>query len=126
MLTSEEYRVLASFRTKPQQSLRHWEPQHEWLVERGFLHISHWAPVTTFVFTPEGLHALEKFEDQRDREAEQQRQQDLQRAQRIQDRKQERRDKWLIAVLSACGGTVLTLLIEHFQVILSFLSSLFH
>lgn len=44
---------------------------------------------------------------------------------RIQERKQDRRDKWLISIFSACGGSVFTLCIEHFKEITVFFAELF-
>ena len=75
--------------------------------------------------TPAGRIALEAFEEQRKRDAEKKRQDDLDRAQRITDRKKERRDKWLICLVSTCGGSILTLLIEHFDEIVAAVVSLF-
>ncbi len=49
-----------------------------------------------------------------------------QKIERIQERKQDRRDKWLISILSACCGSILTLCAEHFDKIAIFLRQLFH
>lgn len=49
-----------------------------------------------------------------------------QEIQRIKERKQERRDKWLIAIFSTCFGYVLRLCIEHSQIISVFFRNLFH
>ena len=49
-----------------------------------------------------------------------------QEIQRIKERKQERRDKWFIAIFSTCFGYVLRLCVENAQVISVFFRNLFH
>lgn len=72
-----------------------------------------------------GRAALEAEEKQREQAAEKKRQDDRDRAERVKDRKKERRDKWLICLVSTCGGSILTLFVEHFGEILRAVSSWF-
>lgn len=129
MLTPSQYELLLPFRNQPMRFIDETLPEEYCLFEkRGFIKAG-WAKsddIVEWSITPLGLEALERFEQQRDQAATEARQDIEDRAKRIADRKQDRRDKWLIAILSTCGGSVLTLIIEHFQEILIALAELFH
>lgn len=73
---------------------------------------------------PLGLEALERFEQYREKCAAEKRQQEEDRAQRAADKKEQRRHEWIVAIVSACCGSVLTLLVERFDVILVCLAQL--
>lgn len=72
-------------------------------------------------------NSLESFQRQmRYQYAEYQTQKAKDSAQRIADRKQDRCNEWIIGIVSACCGSVLTLIIEHFEELLIAFGKLFH
>ena len=76
--------------------------------------------------TPSGVSAMSMYEQIRDERADQSAAEIKKEVQRVKDRKQDRRDKWLVSIVSACCGSVLTLCVEHFDVLLVFLGKIFH
>ena len=71
-----------------------------------------------------GLDALANEKQRREDRAAEEAEKAKNEVQRIADRKQDRRDKWLISIVSACCGSVLTLCIEHFSEIAIFFGKL--
>ena len=75
---------------------------------------------------PEGLHALMLEEECRQNRTAEEEKAKAAELQRIQERKQDRRHEWAIAIFSYLGGAVTALCVEHFEKILVFLGNLFH
>lgn len=75
--------------------------------------------------TQTGKALLESHDQEHQDRAAQEAQTLHKEVQRIQERKQDRRDKWLLGILSACGGSILTFGLDHIQVLAVFLRKLF-
>lgn len=78
------------------------------------------------MLTQKGLVVLKEHRENNQQRAEQAAKDYAKEIQRIKERKQDRRDKWLIGVICACCGAVLTLCVEHFEKFLVFFRELFH
>ena len=72
-----------------------------------------------------GLDALAEEQQRRQDRAAEDAEKAENKLQRIAERKEDRRDKWLIGIVSACCGSVLTLVFEHFCEIAVFFGKLF-
>lgn len=131
MLTQSQYNILLLYRDHPQRFCDGLPEDHELLEQRGYISATDFAsndlqicyPIEWSI-TPLGMEALERFEQYREKCAAEKRQQEEDRAQRAADKKEQRRHEWIVAIVSACCGSVLTLLVEHFDVILVCLAQL--
>ena len=108
------------------------DEQIQYLVDNGYLRCkrSNLEYQDVLTITIPAIELLEAREQERQRRAAEDANNAKKNLQQIKDRKQDRRDKWLVAIVSSCFSAILTLSIEHFHEILVFverlLSSLFH
>lgn len=86
--------------------------------------LKHTSSKSSFLLTGSGISLHASLQKRNNRNADQKRDKLNQDAQRVIYRKQDRRDKWLVGLASAAFGSVLTLIIEHFNVILVIFSNL--
>lgn len=128
MLSDSDYELLVLHRNAPQvfdMNSSDAERKRK-LVTDGFLAF---YAIDEDVYTrllPAGVDKLLAYEQFRENCAAHETKEIENEVQRIKERKQDRRDKWLIGIISACGGSVLTLGIEHFDKLSIWLAKLFH
>ena len=84
------------------------------------------SPCSTVSITPKGFSRLRSLEQEAEQHADQKAEQDRNTKQAVLDRKQQWRHEWLLGIISALFGSILTLCIEHFEEILVLLESLSH
>lgn len=75
--------------------------------------------------TQKGMAFIDELDKRRKAKADEEKQRKENEVQRIKERKQDRRDKWLVGLTCACVGSVVTLLVEHFDKTAVFLAELF-
>lgn len=98
----------------------------EYLEKEGLCAVTGDRSFGTWTLTQEGRRILEAKEQDCKNRAADDAEKDRNAIQRIKDRKQDRRDKWLGIMISCLLASVFTLCLEHFHEILVFLSDLFH
>ena len=125
MLTQSQYDLLCPFATGP--------IRFEYGLPEQFIILEHHGYIVPSAFgsskgqycfpvewsiTPLGLELKERFEYQREERAAEAREKEEDRAQKVVDSEKQRRHNWLVALVSACCGSIITLIVEHFDEIL--------
>jgi len=131
VLSPEAYQALLPFLDGP-QIIKKLSSRQKTLAKDKLIECIHtgWfdAPYIgkTWAITDDGRDAIRLFEQRREEAAKQEAKENEDRAQRATDRKEQRRHEWRIAIFSACAASIITLLLEHYEIILVFLRELFH
>ena len=96
------------------------------LADNGFIafsdHRCEWSPEVT----PEGWHALSVCKEVAAQHAEQKAEKETDKAQAVEDKRQDRKHDYLVAFFSAVTGSLLTLLFEHVSEIITFIKNFLH